>query len=70
MELVSTQERQRIFEHYMRMDPTKAADRCFMENKCASLAHSMFLEAQQLELLRNRLEAGNGSVDNCKNRPE
>ena len=58
MERFNMQERTRLFEHYMSMDPTREVDRRFMENKCMSMAHNLFMEAQQLELLTARLREG------------
>ena len=52
------QERARLFEHYMSMDPAQAMDRRFMEAKCASMAQSLFIDAQHLELLSARLREG------------
>lgn len=52
------QERARLFEHYMSMDPTQAADRRFMEGRCMSMAQNLFVEAQHLELLSARLREG------------
>jgi len=58
MERFSMQERARLFEHYMSMDPTQAADRRFMEGRCMSMAQNLFVEAQHLELLSARLREG------------
>jgi hypothetical protein len=57
VERFSTQERTRLFEHYMSMDPALKADRCFMEGRCMILAQSVFIDAQHLELLTNKLKA-------------
>jgi hypothetical protein len=48
-----TQERQQDFEFYMGLAPEKS--RHFIENKIISLAYSMFMEAQWMEMLRNKL---------------
>lgn len=53
---MSAQELTWIFEQYMAMDPSNPFDRNFMESKRASLARSVFLDAQRLELIEARLE--------------
>jgi hypothetical protein len=58
VERPSQQTEREVFEHYMRMDPTKRIDRCFIENECASLAQQILIKAQYLELLSARLREG------------
>lgn len=53
---MSAQELTWIFEQYMAMDPANPFDRNFMESKRVSLARSVFLDAQRLELIEARLE--------------
>jgi len=44
-----------MFDQYMAMDPADPFDRRFMESKRASLARSVFVDAQRLEVLETRL---------------